>query len=69
MLDPKLLEILACPACRGPVVPDDDHQWLFCRACTLKYRVQDGIPIMLSEEAESWNPDESGGHAEPEAGE
>ena len=28
MLDPKLLEILACPKCRGPVVPDDKHAWL-----------------------------------------
>ena len=52
MLDPKLLEILACPACRGPVVPDEAHAWLTCRACSVRYRVENDIPIMLPEEAE-----------------
>ncbi|MFN2371436.1 MAG: Trm112 family protein, partial [Candidatus Krumholzibacteriia bacterium] len=37
MLDPKLLEILACPKCRGPVVPDEKHAWLTCRACAVRY--------------------------------
>ncbi len=69
MLDPKLLEILACPACRGPVVLDADEQWLYCQACSLKYPVTDGIPIMLSEEAEHYEHDESTGNVEPEAGE
>ena len=52
MLDPKLLEILACPVCRNSVVPDDAHNWLHCRSCAVRYRVQDGIPIMLADEAE-----------------
>ncbi|PJA75654.1 hypothetical protein CO151_05560 [bacterium CG_4_9_14_3_um_filter_65_15] len=56
MLDAKLLEILACPACRGPVTPDDNHQWLYCSACSLRYRVQDDIPIMLVDEAEKCEP-------------
>ena len=52
MLDPKLLEILACPRCKQPVVPLEDHSALDCRQCDLRYRVEDGIPIMLVDEAE-----------------
>ncbi len=52
MLDPKLLEILACPVCRNSVVPDDDHSWLHCRTCSVRYRVDGDIPIMLPDEAE-----------------
>lgn len=52
MLDPKLLEILACPKCRGPVVPDDKHAWLYCNACAVRYRVDGDIPIMLPDEAQ-----------------
>jgi uncharacterized protein YbaR (Trm112 family) len=53
MLDPKLLEILACPRCKGPVEPAADHAWLDCLACRLRYRVENDIPIMLREEATS----------------
>lgn len=52
MLDPKLLEILACPLCRAPVTPDADHRWLICNECSVRYRVEGEIPIMLPEEAE-----------------
>ncbi len=52
MLDPKLLDILACPQCKGPVRPEHDHTRLVCEACRLQYRVDDGIPIMLIDEAE-----------------
>ncbi|MBK7188201.1 MAG: Trm112 family protein [bacterium] len=52
MLDPKLLEILACPRCRQPVVPDQAHDWLYCRPCAVRYRVEDGIPVMLPDEAQ-----------------
>ena len=52
MLDPKLLEILACPKCRGPVVADAKHAWLTCRACAVRYRVEGDIPIMLPDEAQ-----------------
>ena len=52
MLDPKLLEILACPICRGAVVPDEKHQWLYCNQCSVRYRVEGEIPIMLPDEAE-----------------
>lgn len=69
MLDAKLLEILACPSCRGPVVPDSDHQWLYCRSCSLKYRIQDGIPIMLIDEAEKWDPTDPAVPSELRSGE
>jgi uncharacterized protein YbaR (Trm112 family) len=52
MLDPKLLEILACPLCRQSVTPDAAHAWLYCRACSVRYRVEEGIPIMLPDEAQ-----------------
>ena len=52
MLDPKLLDILACPVCRSQVVPDAEHKWLYCNTCSVRYRVEQDIPIMLPEEAE-----------------
>ncbi len=57
MLDPKLLEILACPRCKGPIRPLEDHSALDCGACGLRYRVEDGIPIMLLDEAQPLRPE------------
>lgn len=51
MLDPKLMEILACPQCKGPLTPRPDRCALDCPACALRYRIEDGIPIMLVDEA------------------
>jgi len=53
VLDEKLLAILACPKCKGPVSPAPDHSSLDCAACRLRFRVEDDIPIMLLEEAET----------------
>ena len=50
MIDPLLLEILACPACKTPVKTDGTG--LACRQCGRRYPIRDGIPIMLLEEAE-----------------
>lgn len=61
MLDAKLLEILACPTCRQAVTPDEDHQWLYCRQCSVRYRIEDNIPIMLPDEAEKVSAPETGG--------
>lgn len=52
MLDPKLLEILACPVCRNAVTPDQEHAWLYCEHCSVRYRVENNIPIMLPDEAQ-----------------
>jgi uncharacterized protein YbaR (Trm112 family) len=50
IIDPELLEILACPACHGELVPANDR--LICRTCQRRYPIEDGIPILLVEEAE-----------------
>jgi uncharacterized protein YbaR (Trm112 family) len=50
-LDNKLLEILACPICKGPLQYHRDAEVLVCRADRLAYPVRDGIPVMLEEEA------------------
>jgi uncharacterized protein YbaR (Trm112 family) len=51
LLDKKLLEILACPICKGPLVYRKEHAELICKADRLAYPVRDGIPVMLEEEA------------------
>jgi hypothetical protein len=52
-IDKKLLEILVCPKCKGDLeYRQDGEEALVCHACRLKYRVVDGIPVMLIEEAE-----------------
>lgn len=50
-MDSKLLDILACPLCKGPLVWHADSQTLVCRAERLAYPVRDGIPVMLEDEA------------------
>lgn len=50
-LNQELLELLACPVCRGPLKPVDDETGLECEACGLVYPVRDEIPVMLREEA------------------
>ena len=49
-IDPKLLQILVCPACRVAVRPTDPSG-LECGGCGRIYPVRDGIPVMLVEEA------------------
>lgn len=46
----ELLQILACPACKSPVELRGDR--LVCQGCGRRYRIEDGIPIMLIDEAE-----------------
>lgn len=50
-LDPRLLEILVCPECHGPVEHKERRRVILCEACGLQYPVRDGIPVMLVEEA------------------
>ncbi len=55
MLNPRLLEILACPKCKGDLTYDDKNNALLCPACRLKFRIEDGdIPVMLIDEAEKY---------------
>jgi uncharacterized protein YbaR (Trm112 family) len=50
-MDAKLLEILVCPVCKGPLVYRKDQQELLCKADRLAYPVRDDIPVMLEDEA------------------
>ena len=50
MLNKELLDILACPACKGEVIPEQDR--IVCKRCKRRYPVRDGIPVMLVDEAE-----------------
>ncbi|HEC80283.1 MAG: Trm112 family protein [Candidatus Coatesbacteria bacterium] len=52
MFNEKLLDILACPVCKVGVEYDRENQKLICTKCGRRYRIEDGIPIMLIEEAE-----------------
>jgi uncharacterized protein YbaR (Trm112 family) len=55
-VDPKLLEILVCPLCKGKLVVRKDE--LVCKADRLGYPIKDGIPVMLEEEARRLPPQE-----------
>ena len=48
----ELLEILACPKCKGDIYINDSKDGLVCDKCRLVYEIRDDIPIMLVEEAE-----------------
>jgi uncharacterized protein YbaR (Trm112 family) len=47
----ELLEILACPKCKGEVQLTEKQDGLICKACRLLYPIKDDIPIMLIDEA------------------
>ena len=51
-IDQELLDILACPKCKGEVQLEKGGNALVCHACSLKYRIEDNIPVMLIDEAE-----------------
>ena len=70
MLDKELLDILACPKCKSEkkvldeagnekceqieLEYDTANQFLICHQCRLKYRIEDDIPVMLIDEAQSF---------------
>jgi uncharacterized protein len=49
----KLLEVLACPACKGRLLYDAHHQELVCSVDKLAYQIHEGIPVMIIDEARS----------------
>jgi uncharacterized protein YbaR (Trm112 family) len=57
-MDRKLLDILVCPACKGPLVYKKAEQELVCKGCRLAYPIRDDIPVMLEEEARSLGAEE-----------
>lgn len=50
-MDTRLLDILACPVCKGSLVYRRESQVLVCRLDRLAYPIRDDVPIMLEEEA------------------
>lgn len=52
-LDPKLLEILACPKDKGPLLYFPDEESLYNPRLRMRYRITDDIPVMLIDEAET----------------
>ncbi len=57
-MDSKLLDILVCPICKGPLVYDKPGQELICKPDRLAYPVKDGIPVMLEDDARKLPPEE-----------
>lgn len=51
----KLLEILVCPSCKAKVDYDRDNNELICIKCKLAYAIDDGIPVMLIDQARNLN--------------
>ena len=56
-MDPKLLEILVCPICKGPLQHHRTERELICKACRLAYPIKDDIPVMLEDEARKIAPE------------
>jgi hypothetical protein len=57
-MDPKLLDLLVCPICKGPLLYDKSGQELISVESGLAYPIRDGIPVMLEDEARRLTPEE-----------
>jgi uncharacterized protein YbaR (Trm112 family) len=57
-MDSKLLDILVCPICKGPLLYRKPEQELVCKADRLAFPIRDGIPVMLEDEARKLAPAE-----------
>ena len=55
-MDAKLLDILACPLCKGPLVYKKTDAELICKPCRLGFPIKDDIPVMLEDEARKIPP-------------
>ncbi|MFY9270198.1 MAG: Trm112 family protein [Candidatus Manganitrophaceae bacterium] len=53
-IDKNLLEILACPKCKGEIDLNEKGDGLICERCKLVYPIREEIPVMLIEEATRW---------------
>jgi len=57
-MDSKLLDILACPLCKGPLLYKKGEAEFICKPCRLAYPIKDDIPVMLEDEARRIPPQE-----------
>ncbi|MFN3599094.1 MAG: Trm112 family protein [Aquificaceae bacterium] len=51
MISPELLEILACPKCKGDLIYHQEKQVLICNQCKVYYPIEEDIPILLIDSA------------------
>ncbi len=58
-MDARLLEILVCPICKGPLEHRKADKELVCKPCKLAYPIRDDIPVMLEDEARQLGMDEA----------
>jgi hypothetical protein len=57
-MDTRLLDVLVCPLCKGPLKYDRERQELVCRVDRLAYPIRAGIPVMLADEARPMTAEE-----------
>ncbi len=57
-MDKKLLEILACPLCKSPLIYKKAAQELICKADRLAFPIREDIPVMLDDEARTISDEE-----------
>ena len=50
-MDARLLDILVCPLCKGPLIYKKENKELICKPDRLAFAIKDGIPVMLADEA------------------
>jgi tetraacyldisaccharide 4'-kinase len=55
-VDSRLLDLLVCPVCKGPLVVRRTQGELICKADRLAFAIRDGIPVMLEDEARKLDP-------------
>ena len=58
-MDAKLLDILVCPICKGPLIYVKPGQELVCKADRLAFPVREGIPVMIEDEARKLTAEET----------
>lgn len=58
-MDARLLEILVCPLCKGPLDFRKPQSELVCKPCRLAFPIRDDIPVMLEDEARQLGPEEN----------
>jgi uncharacterized protein YbaR (Trm112 family) len=56
VISQELIDIIACPQCKGDLELTSEQSWFICHSCALKYPIKDDIPVMLIEEASALNP-------------
>lgn len=66
-MDIRLLDILVCPLCKGPLRHDRAVRLLGCRADRLSFPIRDGIPVMLESEAQPWDEADESAAGTPHA--